>query len=68
MNSYLVIVQRGAFAPVLSGRADKCDVIVTRHTVLLPPVQLHHVLAAHLRQPVHQTQRHEPVKHASGLT
>lgn len=63
MNSYPVIVQRSAFAPVLRGCADKCDVIMTRDTVLLPPVQLHHVLTAHFRQPVHQTQGHEPVKH-----
>lgn len=63
MNYYLVIIQRGAFAPVLRGCADKCDVIVTRDTVLLPPIQLHHVLTAHLHQPVHQTQGYEPVKH-----
>lgn len=67
MNHYLVIVQRGAFAPVLRGRADKCDVVMTRDAVLLPPVQLHHVLTAHLHQPVHQTQGHEPEKHTRGL-
>lgn len=67
MKHYLVIVQRCAFAPVLRGCAHKCDIVMTRDTVLLPPVQLHHVLAAHLHQPVHQTQGHEPVKHTRGL-
>lgn len=60
---YPVVVQRRTFAPVLSGRADERNVVVTRYTVLFPPVQLHHVLTAHLDQPVHQTQGHEPDKH-----
>lgn len=57
---HLVVVQRCAFAPVLRRRADERDVVVARHAVLLPPVQLDDVLAAHLHQPVHQAQRNEP--------
>lgn len=57
---HLVVVERRALAPVLRGRAHEGDVVVARHAVLLPPVQLHHVLTAHLPQPVHQTQGHEP--------
>lgn len=57
---HLVVVQRRAFAPVLRRRADERDVVVARHAVLLPPVQLDHVLTAHLHQPVHQAQRDEP--------
>lgn len=64
-NYYLVIIQCRALAPMLRGRAHKRDVIVTWHTVLLPPVQLHHVLTAHLHQPVHQTQRNKPGKHTA---
>lgn len=63
IHYYLVVIQCCAFAPVLRRCANKCDVIMTRHTVLLPPVQLHHVLTAHLHQPVHQTQGHKPIEH-----
>lgn len=57
---HLVVVQRRALAPVLRRRADERDVVVAGHAVLLPPVQLDDVLAAHLHQPVHQTQGDEP--------
>lgn len=57
---HLVVVQRRAFTPVLRRRANERDVVVARHAVLLPPVQLDHVLTAHLHQPVHQAQRDEP--------
>lgn len=65
--NYLIIIQWCAFAPVLRGCAHKCDIIMTWDTVFLPPIQLHHVLTAHLHQPVHQTQGHEPAKHINIL-
>lgn len=61
--SYFVIIPCCAFAPVLRGCANKRDIIMTWDTVLLPPVQLHHILTAHLHQPVHQTHWHEPDTH-----
>lgn len=64
---HLVIIQGRSFTPVLRGGADKGDVIITRHAVLFPPVQLDHILTARLHQPVHQTQGHKPAEghHAS---
>lgn len=62
INDYLVIIQSCAFAPVLGRCTDKCHVVMTRDTVLLPPVQLHHILTAHFPHPVHQTQRNKPAK------
>lgn len=58
----LVIVPSSAFVPVLGGHADECDVVVTQDLVLLPPVQLYPVLAAHLHQPVHQIQGDDPAQ------
>lgn len=59
---YLVIIQGSSFAPVLRGGADEGDVIITRHAVLFPPVQLDHILTARLHQPVHQAQGHKPAE------
>lgn len=56
----LVVIQQSPFTPVLGRCKDKGDLITSGDTILLPPVQLDHVLTATFLHPVKETQRHKP--------
>lgn len=55
-----VVIRQSPFTPVLGRCEHKRHLIVSGDAVLLPPVQLDHILTATFLHPVQQPQRHKP--------